>query len=289
MKIKCIIAAILILIVCFVSFGCTSKVENEDISITIDDFQKQGKYTGEIDDDVPNGKGKFKTANSQNEPYVLDGEWEDGKMVKGSITFTSSSQSVRYECESYENNMPKKGKMYVSGELIYEGEFTDNMPTGQGKLYKNGHVVYEGYVEIGMPMLETVNINQDVKFTDWTYRVTKVETQKVVGDISANDIFVVVHIDVVNNAKVPRKINLNKFFFLFDSEGREYDLQERVMSQNKLLDINTDWYLNEIQPGSVAQDIKLVFDVSTDAENLKLLPREGAGKTNPVLVLDKIQ
>lgn len=269
--------------------GCSSKVENKDMSLTFGDNQRQGTYTGEVEKDVPNGNGEFKTKNSQGYDLVLKGTFKDGFIEKGTSTITLPDATPQKFEGTFEKNFPLKGTIHRGNNLFYEGSFKNGLPSGQGKLYNpDGSVQYEGNFESGIPSLDSVNINQELTFADWKYTVTNVQTQNSVGNSQASGIFVIATINATNNGNTPRQIGANKFFVLTDDKGRVFNMNDDVMLKDRMQNLSSAWYLSEIQPSLSAQGIKFIFDVPKDTKNLKLIPREGAGKVNPVLLLTEI-
>lgn len=289
MKKQCVLFILLMCFCCLFVAGCSEKVENKDITITVGDVQKQGKYTGEIENDLPNGQGKFETVNQQNISYTLEGDWKNGELQKGITTFYADKTS-KYEVDEYDKNTPAKGKLFVNNVLYYEGNFNAGVPNGQGKQYSNGKVTYEGNFDNGYPALDTVALNTNVNFANWEYSVTHAETQSTIGNKQANGIFLIVYVNAKNNANTQRQIGANNFFVLYDDRGRIYSMDETTMFQANMIDnFQLPWYLTQIQPSLSAQNIKIIFDVPKDAKQMKLIPREGMGKVNPILVLDEIK
>lgn len=289
MKKQYILFILLICFCCLFVSGCSEKVENKDITITVGNIQKQGKYTGEIENDLPNGQGKFETINQQNISYTLEGDWKNGELQKGTTTFYADKTS-KYEVDEYDKNTPAKGKLFVNNVLYYEGNFNAGVPNGQGKQYSNGKVTYEGNFDNGYPALDTVTLNTNVNFANWEYSVTHTETQSTIGNKQANGIFLIVYLNAKNNANTQRQIGANNFFVLYDDRGRIYSMDETTMFQANMIDnFQLPWYLTQIQPSLSVQNIKIIFDVPKDAKQMKLIPREGMGKTNPILVLDEIK
>lgn len=280
---------LLISFCCLFITGCSEKVENKDITITIGDMQKQGKYTGELENDLPNGQGKFETVNQENTSYTLEGIWKNGELQKGTTIFYTDKPS-KYEVEQYNKNVPVKGKLFINNILYYEGDFNAGIPNGQGKQYSNNKIIYEGNFDNGYPALDTISLNTNTNFANWEYSVTHTETQTTIGNKQANGIFLIVYINAKNNANTQRQIGANNFFVLYDNKARIYGMDETAMFQANIIDnFQLPWYLTQIQPSLSAQNIKIIFDIPKDAKQIKLIPREGMGKANPILVTDEIK
>ena len=88
--------------------------------------KKDGKYLGEIENEVPNGQGKLTF--SDGEKYV--GEWLDGER-NGQGTYTWSD-GRKYVGEFKDGKKNGQGtKTWTNGDM-YEGEFKDGKYDGQG-------------------------------------------------------------------------------------------------------------------------------------------------------------
>lgn len=291
MKKQCTLFILLVCFCCLFVAGCSEKVENKNISLTINEQQKQGIYTGDIDKDIPNGEGEFKYKTQQDLDCVLKGEFKDGMLQSGTSTITIPDGKKQVFEGSFKNNVPLKGTVKTDNKISYEGEFISGIPNGQGKIYnQDGSVKYEGNIENGIPALDTVGLNQNVDFAQWNYNVTKTELQPTIGNKLASGIYLIIYLNATNNANTQRQIGANQFFVLYDNKGRIYTMDETAMFQANMIDnFQLPWYLTQIQPSLSAQNIKIIFDVPKDAKQIKLIPREGTGKANPILVIDEIK
>jgi len=115
------------------SSGKTVSVKNKKITLTIRDYgddgltvkklKRTGYYSGELVDDVPNGKGEFRAQNSSGVSWTYTGEFKDG-------TFHGEGVSV------WENGYTEEGT-YTDGlytptakELLnYLGEYSSHFTT----------------------------------------------------------------------------------------------------------------------------------------------------------------
>ena len=106
------------------------------------DEKKDGKYVGEIENGLPNGKGRITF--SSGSKYV--GEWENG-MQNGQGTYIYGKG--RWEGDKYEGGW-KDGVMNGQGTFTfhdggkYEGEFKDDKRNGQGT-----YTYPDGYNSVG--------------------------------------------------------------------------------------------------------------------------------------------
>ena len=60
--------------------ACTKNVENQKLTLKFDFGSREGTYTGELKNDLPNGNGRFDTKNKEGIKWYYDGEWVDGIM-----------------------------------------------------------------------------------------------------------------------------------------------------------------------------------------------------------------
>ena len=68
--------------------------ENYEIDL-LQNGKRQGKYSGEVVDGIPNGQGTFESQNSSGIKWVYDGEWKNGKMNgQGKMTFQDGKGAV---------------------------------------------------------------------------------------------------------------------------------------------------------------------------------------------------
>lgn len=168
---KRIMSVISILLVCSIVFlsGCGKKtsskksddiknipdgsVSEEKIKIRQKGVVYEGTYTGEIKNNLPNGKGTF-LYTSKEGGFTHNGQWKDG-VFHGYGTHTWES-GYKY-IGDYENGKREgTGKYYFKNKLVYEGDWLDNSRHGDGKLYseKSGKLVYKGQFEKGFPQGE---------------------------------------------------------------------------------------------------------------------------------------
>lgn len=271
--------------------GCGS-VKDKQMTLDLSFGSRDGTYSGDIKNNLPDGKGKFEYKNSNNETIIFDGEFENGHFKNGDLIFPA--QNRKYSGE-YKNDSPTGyGKSFINNKLVYEGNWLNGLPSGKGKAYDaNGNVTYDGNFESGLPMLDTVSVNQDVSFADWKYKVTSASTQLTVGNTQASGVFLIVTIDATNNANTQRQIGAQNFFMLFDDKGRRFNMNDKAMMDDRGSQIfnggaNAPWYLSQIGPSLSVQGIKIIFDIPKDAKNLKLVPQQGLGKANPVLVKESL-
>lgn len=287
---KSIFLVLMIFISSLFILGCGS-VKDKQMTLDLAFGSRAGTYSGNIKNDLPDGNGKFEYKNENNETTVFDGEFENGHFKKGTLTIQSTKYGIlKRDGEFKSDRLEGQGKFFVNNKLYYEGDFKDGKPNGKGKRYdENGKVIYEGNFENGMPMADTVNIGQEVSFADWKYKVSNVTVQSTVGNNPASGIFVIVSVDAVNNANTERQLGSQDFFILVDNQGRTFKANDKIMMKmHEIDDFKGSWYLSEIGPSLSAQDIKFIFDVPKDAKNLKLVPANGLGKANPVLVKESL-
>jgi hypothetical protein len=118
-------------------------VTAKTISIDIAYDSGEGVYTGEVENGVPNGQGRFEMVKSDNgKAWSYEGQWEEGEiagegiMTQGTLVFTGSFSGglLNGNCEVTDNSV-----------LRYKGMCKDGKLHGQGTLYtKSGMLLFKG-------------------------------------------------------------------------------------------------------------------------------------------------
>lgn len=248
--------------------GGPKKVNNQQITLHLAYGDRAGTYTGEVNDqNTPNGKGSFTTKSSEGIEWTYEGQFKDGHMEgKGKKVWKGIGQSE-------------------------EGTYSNDLLNGQGKrTYKhNGQpTVYEGNFIASFPAKnEIVGLNKEVSFADWSYKITKVETQNSAGNKQAAGKYIYVTMDEKNNGQTSRQPGSNNFFVILNkTNGQIYRMDNEAILAYRLAtrSYQTPWYLSRINPGLSAQGIIYIFDIPKNVElnNLLLLPRESIGTASPV-------
>lgn len=248
--------------------ACGNSVSNKQMTLDLSYGQRSGTYSGEVNKDgLPNGKGKFESQNPEGQKWIYDGEFKNGHF---------EGQGTNIIIATKQKEM---------------GTFSNDELNGQGKLYLNDQLYYEGNFENGLPMLDSVGLNEEVSFADWKYKVISVDKQNSIGNKQAKGQFFIVSIDVTNNAQRPREIGA-KFFALADDKGKLFPMDGEAMLADKSQSThqgnrNASWYLSDINPSLSEYNMKIIFDIPKDSNKLKFIPAEGLGKVAPVLVQDR--
>jgi len=133
-----------------------------------DNDNRYGRYKGEIEDDLPNGKGIVKTTtgiiylgefkdglpNGKGITIYPDGETYTGKYMKGirngQITHTFPS-GQKYEGELKDGVYHGKGTYTFPDGESYVGEFKDGKENGQGTYTFSSRKKYVGEFKDGLP------------------------------------------------------------------------------------------------------------------------------------------
>ena len=102
----------LITLLLIFSVALAESVTQANYELTIDDQTRIGKYTGNIENDVPNGYGIFETTNPNGFSWHYIGQWQDGLMHgDGAIYWEDGS----LEIGTYESGH------FVFGYCSYDG------------------------------------------------------------------------------------------------------------------------------------------------------------------------
>ena len=135
------IKALLVILLLLNFTGCNNgpvEVTDKEITITFNDEEITGIYTGTMENNVPNGTGTF-TYNSDERNIVYEGNWEEGS-IKGEGYLKDNGLKVYY----YHN-------YDVIGE--FEGTVQDGIPNGEGvfkgKNDSNVGFTYTGHFKDG--------------------------------------------------------------------------------------------------------------------------------------------
>lgn len=172
---KRISALIICLLLCgsVLFSGCSgvSEVENQDYSIEYNSVVYEGSYSGQIENKVPSGQGKFSCGDPESEKYLIyEGEWTEGQ-ISGTGTLSTDNYTVHYPETKKEAAIDRIGTYdgdvldgIANGngvfkatnsdgkEYIYEGEWKDGLFNGQGKRYypnEKSYIISEGHFENG--------------------------------------------------------------------------------------------------------------------------------------------
>ncbi|MBQ9852897.1 MAG: hypothetical protein IJO37_08315 [Ruminiclostridium sp.] len=89
----------------------TEEVENVEVVVTMDawandglsteEIQREGLYTGQVIDGVPNGSGRFDTHNNEGEPWYYEGDFENGTFNGNGVCVWPESDPVIREAGTY--------------------------------------------------------------------------------------------------------------------------------------------------------------------------------------------
>lgn len=235
--------------------GCKSNVTDKPLTMHFGDTVREVTYTGEFENDAPNGKGTIKGTNSAGTNWVYEGEVKDGKM-------------------------DGKGKTTWATGLAQEGTYKDNYIV-EGKITSNGKVLYEGKIDHGIPDKPLVPIGKFVSYADWDYKVDSKRNVNTIGTEVAKQSFLVLRMTIKNNGNIPRQFaSAQSKYMLIDSKGRQFAQDDEAMLDASIDgSYSTNWYLDTFNPGATG-NIVLIFDVPKDATGLKLMPVNGVYKAD---------
>ena len=106
----------------------SSNDEGTDLQLTLSVFgnDRAGKYTGNLQNGLPHGKGKF-ISNVNGDKFTYDGEWTNGE-IKGKGYIEADSFTIHFDNE--------QGQFERVGQ--YKGDLLDGLPDGSG-LFKTAN------------------------------------------------------------------------------------------------------------------------------------------------------
>lgn len=104
---------------------------------------RNGTYTGEILNGLPNGYGAFSSVDSDQSSWVYEGSWVNGHMNgQGTTTWEDGFIETGLYVNDYLNGA---GKEYYMNALQYEGSYKNGVFNGQGTLYDyHGEAIFTG-------------------------------------------------------------------------------------------------------------------------------------------------
>lgn len=261
--------------------GCKSTVTDKPYTMNFSGSERQVTYTGEVENDKPDGKGTVKGTNASNVNWVYEGEMKNGMFNgKGKTTFADGVVSEG----TYVDNYLTEGTISQNGKLIYKGHFEKGVFSGEGALYdQNGTVKYQGNFKYGIPSKDPISMGAETSYADWTYKVNSVETATSIGNAAPKGKFVVVNITTINNGSGPRNfVDYNTKVVLIDEKGHQYPPFTEAMLYFRNA-THGDWYLTDVNPG-LSATYPVVFDVPKDTKNFVFIPLKGAGTASPISI-----
>ncbi len=114
---------ILIILICALVFvSCSPKsVKNKEITINLSVGERTGYYTGEVNEGIPHGIGKFETKNTLGEKWTYEGEFKDGTFNGDGKTVWESglTQEGTYKNGFWVPNPKQLFEFYESEKLIH--------------------------------------------------------------------------------------------------------------------------------------------------------------------------
>ncbi|MDO4939031.1 MAG: hypothetical protein Q4E54_03620 [Lachnospiraceae bacterium] len=157
--------SVLVLLMVLMMCGCTKKVKDLEITLHLPYGDRTGTYTGEMNHDLPNGEGVFKTENEygekwQHEGHFVDGlfegygkeTWEAGGKIQegtyaggvlnGQGTWTDEQGRIIYKGEYKDNHFDGEGAFYCNGEISYQGPFVNDIPDREEYIKAAGDLAY---------------------------------------------------------------------------------------------------------------------------------------------------
>lgn len=115
--------------------------------VKMSDVIREGKYTGQVVDGVPNGYGLFETANSQGVNWHYLGEWVNGQMKGQGAFYWDDGQAM---VGTFENNDMIMGNVYASPSKNYWVDYkqAENGCMKVIEYRSDGSVLYDGCVKV---------------------------------------------------------------------------------------------------------------------------------------------
>lgn len=126
--------------------GCSSVEEGEDyviekqVTLKFDYGERQGIYTGEIKNNLPDGVGTFSSENDEGVEWTYTGEWKKGKMEGEGCTDFGNGQ--KHYGEHSEGELNGRGIVFFPDKTVLygifeNGELIDNWAEGNSEIMEN--------------------------------------------------------------------------------------------------------------------------------------------------------
>lgn len=170
-KTRRLIVLSLTVMVCFSLTACKTTVKDTEYTLEYNSKTYEGKYTGTMDNNIPQDEGKFVCGNEGDANYfIYEGTWEKGEMKGEGHLITNNYISHIPESDLHDaidrvgsyNGSTINGVANGEGTFsainddnehyVYSGEFKDGLFDGIGKQSfddKDYSVPYEGHWEKG--------------------------------------------------------------------------------------------------------------------------------------------
>ena len=131
---KCFLTIFLLFFVFSVN-AYAEKVSDNEIELKFNFGNRTGGYSGEMENGLPHGFGKFESENQDGVKWFYEGSFAEGHFDgKGITVFENGEEKLD---GTYKNDyMNGYGKYYKGGNIVYEGEWLDGEYFGEGKLYE---------------------------------------------------------------------------------------------------------------------------------------------------------
>lgn len=107
-------------------------------------FYDNSSYQGQWEDHQPHGLGKKTLANGE----YFDGEWKEGKFIKGTASIKQYDSNGPYEGE-YSNGEPNGEGRLTRSDCVVVGRFTDGRPKGNMTVTFRDGCVFTGKISNG--------------------------------------------------------------------------------------------------------------------------------------------
>lgn len=133
--------------------SCKVEVDKQEYTLEYNSKTYEGKYSGAMKNNLPQGEGKFVCGNEgDNNYFIYDGTWDSGEM-KGNGTLTTNNYTVHFPKTNNNDAVDRTGAYngvvidgVANGEgsfsakndegisFTYTGQWKDGLYNGQGKV-----------------------------------------------------------------------------------------------------------------------------------------------------------
>lgn len=129
----------------------TYSVEDKPVTLDLNNMGTcEGVYTGEMDDELPEGEGTFICTSDNGGEWSYSGTWKNGQMT-GYGTYAYSDGHSVYEGEIQDGLKHGKGTILYDDTKWIEGTFQEDVLVEGNQYNHKGEIVYSGTYENGNP------------------------------------------------------------------------------------------------------------------------------------------
>ncbi len=145
--------------------GCSS---GKTITLDLSTGKQEGTYTGDMSDDIPNGKGKFSAKEAKGESQTYEGDFKDGHF-DGDRTITYSNGTKEIGTFKDDQIVPMTGDQ-IKDLASDTDKFVDHVISSKGLVFTDPTLSDDQYF-VQIDPIQNDAVNQSSPY--WLYVDTK--------------------------------------------------------------------------------------------------------------------